>query len=349
MSTKQLNIILDQLSMQVALAPDGIGVHLDAIRNLCGPGLDRLAGIDAAGLPDKAEHIALAYASRTPDEIRGLSHGRSVAALLDAFENLQTLLDVVRALTLTIDTLTSIRKQADQENVAIRAAWLEAHDVGGTEAPEALTCMLQAIHAIRSKDAGNALVIEHYRAEVDKLTGQRDTARAEVERYSQREIAFQYAPEETRLPAPLACPNCEKSWSEFLGDSGLMLCNKEHGGCGFSLSLDAADPENLRAARDLARRERDAARAQLETARGYPRCLACGKDCDSADEVRVHARECEPHEVCQLIGKLSAEKARADALTSGIVAYRDLAEKCTSLRWPNVLDWERANGHLVPQ
>ncbi len=86
-------------------------------------------------------------------------------------------------------------------------------------------------------------------------------ARAEIQRYSQREIAFSIAhweSEEQKLPAPLVCPNCghRESWGPLQsGIDDFMKCNKEMGGCGNSMSLDPADPENLRQARDLARQD----------------------------------------------------------------------------------------------
>lgn len=103
-------------------------------------------------------------------------------------------------------------------------------------------------------------MMHHGEAEALKMMGaeklRADRLAAEVERYSQRELAYTHInPPAEKLPAPLACPNCDcsDSWREFLGDSELMRCEKEEGGCGYSLSLDVNEPENLRQALDLLR------------------------------------------------------------------------------------------------
>ncbi len=183
MSTKQLNIILDQLSMQVALAPDGIGVHLDAIRNLCGPGLDRLASIDAARLPESVADID----RRRMDTAGGFAS----VAHIQAYQDRVTLLDIVRA---------------------------------------------------------------------------QQTEIAQLEYHRERALEL------------------------------------------------------------------------VEQAKAHPRCLACETDFGTADEVRKHARDCEPHELCQALKREAAEKMRGDRLAEGVMLLRRCANAWHS-DFPAYQEW----------
>lgn len=70
------------------------------------------------------------------------------------------------------------------------------------------------------------------------------------------------------------------------------------------IALIQAERDELKEAlRGSMAREAELA-AGIEAAKGHPRCLACSQDFTVADEVRVHARSCPGHEVCQLLEEL---------------------------------------------
>jgi hypothetical protein len=95
-AAKELDILLDQVAAQAAIAPERIGVHLGKIRDLIRPALDQLAAIQAAALPEGVAEIEHHIATRA-------DKGATLAE--------ERLLGVVRALTVERD---SVRADAEQ-------------------------------------------------------------------------------------------------------------------------------------------------------------------------------------------------------------------------------------------
>lgn len=198
-------------------------------------------------------------------------------------------------------------------------------------------------------------MMQHGEAEALKMIGSEklmvDQLAAEVERYSQREIAYTHIdPLAEKLPAPLACPNCDRrdTWCEFLGDSGLMRCEKHSGGCGYSMSLDANEPENLRQARDLLRaevetwkRSHSSAAEQLVSAEMELRGLYEEPDMEPAPVIRRLRTETGVT-ILRLRGEATEQRERAEMLARGLAAYRVGGYTAGQV-------WENGEGKTVPR
>lgn len=108
---KELNIILDQLAMQAAIAPAKVGVHIERIRELFIPELDRLAAIDSAGLGVVGEIAARCAAGLAGENI------------LQAVHDIKTLLAIVQRQAGDLVRATEIVDERIAETEKWHAKW----------------------------------------------------------------------------------------------------------------------------------------------------------------------------------------------------------------------------------
>lgn len=284
--------------------------------------LDRLAAIDSAE-PGEVGEI-----QQRADEAH-LWDGCPPRRCEEAEKDRADLLAIVHSQAGVIADL----RRRPAESRALRA------EIERDAARSEVTQLTERLRMMQHGEAEALRMMEAEKQRADKLAD-------EVNRYAQRELAYTHIdPPAEKLPAPLACPNCDRrdSWCEFLGDSGLMRCEKPSGGCGYSMSLDANEPENLRQARDLLRQEKAEAGATILRLRGE---ATEQRERAVASELNAREQKGLADLAMQVVATRSRElmvaEERARVLANGIAAYRTGGYTAAQV-------WENGEGKAVPR